>query len=179
MSRLKGFAAYDGVSPAATYAPALQMLFKEHSKIRKWLEEAWKVAQRAAKERSLSLFERWLCMEQQVRSVWSLHAAKEERVLLSMLTKYVDSEHGPLAVMRYEHEQIEALLDQFEENMRKLLDDPADEKAFDEAFERFHSAYQIKSSHCFKEEKAIYAMAQSMLSESEKMQMLQQMKKIK
>lgn len=179
MSRLKGFAAYEGVTPAATYAPALQMLFKEHSKIRRWMEDAWKVAQQAAKERSRLLYERWFNLEQQLRSSWSLHAAKEERVLLSTLTKYVDSDRGPLAVMRYEHERIETLLDQFEENMRKLLEDPMNDKLFDLAFEQFRCVYQIKGDHCFKEEKAIYAMAQSVLSEAEKAQMLQQMKKIK
>lgn len=179
MSRLKGFAAYEGVLPAATYAPALQMLFKEHAKIRRWMEDAWKVAQQADKMRNRMLFERWLGMEQQIRSLWSLHVAKEERVLLSVLTQYVESDRGPLAVMRYEHERIETSFDQFETNMVKLLDDPDNDTLFQAVFEQFRTAYQIKGDHCYKEEKTIYAMAQNVMSETEKLQLLQLMKKIK
>lgn len=179
MSRLKGFAAYEGVQPAATYAPALQLLCKEHAKLRKGMEETWKFALKASKKPDRRLVEGWLEREQKLRASWSLHITKEERVLLSSLTKYVDSDRGPLAVMRYEHERLEALFDEFEEHAGTLLADPDNEKAWSGAYAAFRSACQMSGEHCFKEEKTIFALAQNLLTDAEKLQVLQQIRKIK
>lgn len=179
MSRLKGFTAYEGVAPVVTYAPAIQMLRKEHTKLRISMDETWKFAQSRRNGSSRSFFEQWQEMERQLRFAWAQHAMKEEQVLLSILSKYVDSDSGPLAVMRYEHERIEGLLDRFEQNIKLLLDDPSNQTVLEEALKQFRTACQLKGSHCFKEEKAIYPMAQTVLTDNEKLQLLHQLKKIK
>lgn len=179
MSRLKGFAAYEGVAPVATYAPAIQMLHKEHTKLRLAMDETWNLAHSQWTKPSRSFFEHLFEKEQQLRYVWAQHTAKEEQVLLSVLAKYVDCDSGPMAVMRYEHERIEGLLNQFEENLRLLMDDPSNKALLQNTLEQFRSACQLESSHCFKEEKTIYPMAQTVLSDTEKQQLLQQLKKIK
>jgi regulator of cell morphogenesis and NO signaling len=178
MSRLKGFAAYDSVSPASALAPALQLLCKEHTKLRKGLEDLWKFALKSP-SRSRTFVEEWLSREQKLRNMWNIHTHKEERLLLTALSKYVDSDRGPLAVMKYEHERMEALFDVWEASLVNLMEDPGNESVYQEALGQFRTACQMKGDHCYKEEKAIYALAQSLLTETEKGFLLQQFRKIK
>ncbi|WP_438449281.1 hemerythrin domain-containing protein [Gorillibacterium sp. sgz5001074] len=178
MSRLKGFAAYDSVSPAPALAPALQLLCKEHSKLRKGMEEVWLFAAKTS-VRSRSFIEEWLARERKLRHAWSIHIHKEERILLAALSKYVDSDRGPLAVMKYEHERLDALFDEWEEQIAILIQDPSNEEVYQQALAKFRSACQLKADHCYKEEKAIYALAQTLLTEAEKAFLLQQIRKIK
>lgn len=179
MSRLKGFSAYEGVAPAAAYAPALQLLCKDHAKLRKGLEQMWKFALKASEEPSREKIEEWFAREKKLRAAWNLHIQKEERVLLGTLTKYVESDRGPLAVMRYEHDRLEALFEAFEEKADLMAAQPDNAELLEEALALFRNASQLKSDHCFKEEKTIFPLAQNVLSEAEKMQMLQQFRKIK
>lgn len=178
MSRLKGFAAYESVPPSAALAPALQLLCKEHAKLRRGMEEIWKFAMKAP-ARTGEFVDEWLKREQKLRAAWTLHTSKEERVLLAALSKYVDSDRGPLAVMKYEHERLESLFDEWERHLVLLRADPSNDKLFEEALSRFRYACQMKGDHCYKEEKAVYVMAQSLFSEAEKVLLLQQIRKIK
>lgn len=178
MSRLKGFAAYDSVPPTAQLAPALQLLCKEHAKLRKSMDEIWRFAVKTS-VRNASFVEEWLAREQKLRLAWTLHTNKEERILLMTLSKYVDSDRGPLAVMKYEHDRLEALFDEWEQNIKLLLQDPSNEKVYQEALAQFRYACQMKGDHCYKEEKVIYGLAQNLLSESEKVFLLQQIRKMK
>lgn len=178
MSRLRGFAAYDSVTPTAALAPALQLLCKEHAKLRRGMEDIWRFAMKAP-ARTGEFVEDWLKREQKFRAMWGLHTAKEERVLMATLSKYVDSDRGPLAVMKYEHERLDVLFDEWEQNIGLLMADPSNEPLFQEALDRFRYACQMKGDHCFKEEKAIYAVAQGLLSDAEKVLLLQQFRKIK
>lgn len=178
MSRLKGFAAYDGVSPTPALAPALQLLCKDHAKLRKAMEDVWLFAAKAS-VRNREFAEEWLAREQRLRHAWNVHIHKEERLLLAALSKYVDSDRGPLAVMKYEHERLDALFDEWEEQIAVLLQDPANDGVYQEALGKFRSACRMKADHCYKEEKAIYALAQSLMTEPEKAFLLQQIRKIK
>jgi len=178
MSRLKGFAAYDSVSSTVTLAPALQLLCKEHAKLRKGLEEAWKFAAKAPMK-DKAFVEEWIVKEKKIRNAWVTHTTKEERILIAALSKYVDTDRGPLAVMRYEHERLDAMFDEWEENVKILLSDPGNEKVMAEALNQFRNVCQMKGDHCYKEEKSVYALAQSLLSDAEKLMLLQLIRKVK
>lgn len=178
MSRLKGFAAYDSVSSTAVMAPALQLLCKEHAKLRKGMEDVWEFAGRHSIRDEDFVLE-WLVREQKLRHVWEVHTSKEERVLVSALAKYMDSDRGPLAVMKYEHELMENMFDKLEENMRKLAADPDNEPLYQEVLQQFRHACQIKGEHCYKEEHSTYVFAQNLLSDSEKVLILQMIRKLK
>jgi regulator of cell morphogenesis and NO signaling len=178
MSRLKGFAAYESVSPTAALAPALQLLCKEHAKLRRGMEDIWKFAKKTP-VRTREFVEEWLKREQKLRAAWVLHTNKEERVLLATMSKYVDSDRGPLAVMKYEHERLEAMFDEWEQNLRLLMENPSNDEIYEEALNRFRCACQMKGDHCYKEENAVYVMAQNLFSDAEKVLLLQQIRKIK
>jgi regulator of cell morphogenesis and NO signaling len=178
MSRLKGFVAYDSVSPTAGMAPALQLLCKEHAKLRKGMEDVWEFAAKAS-VRSKEFIEEWLLREQKLRNAWILHTNKEERVLLSALSKYLDSDRGPIAVMKYEHELMDSMFDKLEADMKLLAKNPQDDKLFQGVMGQFRRACQITGEHCYKEEKATYALAQNLLTESEKVLILQLIRKMK
>lgn len=178
MSRLKGFAAYDSVSPTTGMAPALQLLCKEHAKLRKGMEDVWEFAAKST-VRSKGFVEEWLLREQKLRNSWNLHTGKEERILLSALSKYLDTDRGPVAVMKYEHEMMEGMFDQLEADMKLLADAPGDEMLFQNVMKQFRRACQIKGDHCYKEEQTTFALAQNLLSEAEKVLILQLIRKMK
>ncbi|MDF2924124.1 MAG: Hemerythrin cation binding domain protein [Paenibacillaceae bacterium] len=178
MSRLKGFTAYDSVSPTMSMAPALQLLCKEHAKLRKGMEDVWEFAGKAS-SRDTEFVMEWLVRERKLRQAWELHTGKEERVLLGALSKYVDSDRGPLAVMKYEHELMENLFDKLEEDMNRLAKAPDNEALYQEVMQQFRNACQIKGNHCYKEENSTFSLAQSLLSESEKVLILQLIRKMK
>lgn len=178
MSRLKGFAAYESAAPAAGMAPALQLLSKEHAKLRKAMEDVWEFASRTS-ERNQKFAEEWLLKAQKLRSSWNLHTSKEERILISALSKYVDSDRGPVAVMKYEHELMNSMFDKLEENMWLLVKDPGNDELFLEVMSQFRRACQISGEHCFKEENSTFALAQNVLSEAEKALILQLIRRMK
>lgn len=178
MSRLKGFAAYDSVSPTPALAPALQLLCKDHAKLRKGMEDVWLFAAKAP-VRNMEFAQEWLSREQKLRHAWNIHIHKEERILLAALSKYVDSDRGPLAVMKYEHERLDALFDEWEDRIAVLMQEPANDTVYREALDKYRDACRLKGDHCYKEEKTVYALAQSLLTETEKTFLLQQIRKIK
>lgn len=178
MSRLKGFAAYESVSTAGGMAPALQLLCKEHAKLRKNMEDVWEYASKAP-VRSKEFVEEWLLRAQKLRNAWVLHTNKEERVLLSALSKYLDSDRGPAAVMKYEHELMEGMFDKLEADMKLLAKSPDDELLFQDVMGQFRRACQITGDHCYKEEKTTFALAQNLLSDAEKVLILQLIRKMK
>lgn len=178
MSRPKGFTVCDSAVPEATMAPALQILIKEHAKLRRDAEAVWVFAAKAW-TRTRSQMEQWYFRQQKFRVVWNLHAIKEEQILTSTLSRYMDTNRGPLAVMYYEHELMESMLDKLEEDMLELIEEPDNQRLFQEVSAQFRQVCQVLSDHCFKEEKRIFMLAQSLLTDDEKRLILQLMRKMK
>ena len=84
------------------------------------------------------------------------HARLEEELLFGPLQRYLDPQSGPLAVMKLEHEQIEALLEQIQsvedaEQARSLAT-------------RLHA---IAREHFAKEEQILFPMAENLVGEDE------------
>ncbi|MED2254441.1 hemerythrin domain-containing protein [Brevibacillus parabrevis] len=86
------------------------------------------------------------------------HSAKEEDVLFTMMAKYVGREAGPIAVMEYEHEQAKRFLNRFLE---------------DGFPDYLQSAVEVLLQHFQKEEQVLFPMAQKLLNEEEKQELLE------
>ncbi len=92
------------------------------------------------------------------------HSAREEGVLFPMMAKYIGREVGPIAVMEFEHDQAKSNLRRFrEEGFTEYLVDAVD----------------ILLQHFAKEEQVLFPMAQQMLTEDEKQELLEKMEAIR
>jgi hemerythrin-like domain-containing protein len=178
MSRLKGFAATDSIKPNTGMAPALQLLSREHTQLRRGMEQVWEFAAKSTVRRE-DFVREWIRREQKLRSAWNLHTEKEEQILLGVLSKYLDTDKGPAAVMKYEHELLEETFDELEATMGHLAEHPGDEAVFQKVAAQFRRACQVVGDHCYKEENAAFKLAQNLLTDSEKVLVLQMIRKKK
>lgn len=178
MSKLKGFAANDSVKPSTGMAPALQLLSREHTKLRRGMEQLWEFSSKSTLRRE-DFIQEWIRREQKLRNAWNLHTSKEEQILLGVLSKYLDTDKGPAAVMKYEHEQLEETFNELEAGMRHMAEHPEDEAAFQKVASQFRHACQVIGDHCYKEENAAFVLAQNLLTDAEKVMVLQMIRKKK
>lgn len=178
MSRLKGFTATGSVKPNTGMAPALQLLSREHTKLRRGMEQVWEFASKST-VRGEEFVQEWLRRERKLRNAFNLHMEKEEQILLGVLSKYLDTDKGPVAVMKYEHELLEETFDELEAAMERLAERPNDEEAFQRVAAQFRRACQVIGDHCYKEENAAFVLAQNLLTDSEKVLVLQMIRKKK
>ena len=175
MSRLKGFAAYEGMDPVPISASALQLLCKEHCKIRRELDDILKLSLIIEKKKCQQLISSWLDRGIKLKDEWSKHILKEEAALLSSLAKYVDSDKGPLAVMRFEHEQMHKEINRTVEAMQQLVEHQ-EPTAWNRAMDHLTTLYELSGQHCRKEETVIFSTVENMLTSREKQRLLRHMK---
>jgi hemerythrin-like domain-containing protein len=103
-----------------------------------------------------------------LRQQWIEHRMKEERCLLPYLTSYVDTEKGPLAIMKVEHAQIDEVLILAEEQLRSYLQNKDAAWILEESFTYLRKANELNMLHCSREEKSIFVLAQLKLNDTEK-----------
>ncbi len=84
------------------------------------------------------------------------HAAIEDELLFNALEHHLGAQSGPLAVMRFEHEEISGLLDKIESSTEL---EPV--RAFAKRM------IQVTRGHFQKEEQALFRMARQFLSDDE------------
>ena len=180
MNRLKGFAILEQYLPTKVIDPALQIFIQEHTKMKKILEQLLKIARQSRKKSDKKKLELWLEKEQTLKKIWDLHCYKEETIVFSLLTKYVEPQIGPLAVIEYEHRHVNNHLSQFEKKIHLLMQEevPSSEQ-INEIYEHLHIVHMMLHDHFDKEERSGFILAQALLSDSEKKRALYQIKKIK
>jgi len=167
---MMGFA--EGSGPLCA---GLERLKGEHPPLRKQMEELAETARRVS---DCSENEGWKealhSLEEKVRSFTAVldpHSKREEEVLFSLMAKYIGRETGPIAVMEYEHEQAKARLCGFLSEMEKFDGAPDEDTARKLAGEVV-LAVQILTEHFLKEENVLLPMAERILSDAEKEELL-------
>jgi hemerythrin-like domain-containing protein len=159
----------------------LERLRREHPPLLKQMEELADSARGVADDAGSGGWKEALrSLEEKVRSFTAeldLHSRREEDVLFPMMAKYIGRETGPIAVMEYEHEQAKARLSEFLSEVEKF-----DESAGADAARRIagevEAAVQILTDHFMKEENVLFPMAERILSDAEKEELLERIQAI-
>lgn len=98
------------------------------------------------------------------------HSEREEGVLFPMMGKYIGTTSGPIAVMEYEHDRAKTLIGTFLEKANggtELLDGQKKELAG-----LIKDAYHTLVDHFNKEENVLFPMAERMLTNEEKQELI-------
>ena len=99
------------------------------------------------------------------------HSEREEGVLFEMMAVYIGRESGPIAVMEYEHNQAKSLIGTFLDNTKEGLDMYTEEMMKKDA-SLVKQANHTLVDHFSKEENILFPMAERMLNEEEKQELV-------
>lgn len=161
---------------AGPLCAGLERLKGEHAPLWKGMEELEKSARRIGSDFAVENWKEALSvLEARVRSFveeLDLHSRREEEVLFPLMAGYIGRETGPIAVMEYEHEQAKIRLAGFLSRMEEIGNVVEANGARQIAGEVVE-AVQILSDHFRKEENVLFPMAERMLSDAEKEQLLE------
>jgi regulator of cell morphogenesis and NO signaling len=105
------------------------------------------------------------------------HSEREEGVLFEMMAVYIGRESGPIAVMEYEHNQAKTLIKSFLESTENGYDSHSEEKVQEDTILVKQATYTLQD-HFSKEENVLFPMAERMLKEEEKQELLERIQKI-
>lgn len=159
----------------------LERLRREHPPLWKRMEELAESARRIPDDAGSGGWRESLrSLEEKVRSFTAeldLHSKREEEVLFPMMAQYIGRETGPIAVMEYEHEQAKARLSEFLSEVEKLGGSAGAGDARRIAG-KVEVAVQILSDHFLKEENVLFPMAERILSDAEKEELLERIQAI-
>ena len=154
----------------------LARLKGEHPPLRAEMDGLYNLTQKIDQEIDVEEnFQELIIKVKEFKGNLDLHSEKEEGVLFPMMGVYIGTTSGPIAVMEYEHDQAKSkvgvFLDQAEvgewttEEKKKLA-------------ELVQDAYFILTAHFNKEENVLFPMAERMLSEEEKTELLRKIQVI-
>lgn len=105
------------------------------------------------------------------------HSEREEGVLFEMMAAYIGREAGPIAVMEYEHDRAKALIGTFLKNTENGLEGYTEEKMKQDVALVKEANYTLVD-HFSKEENVLFPMAERMLKDEEKQELLERISKI-
>jgi regulator of cell morphogenesis and NO signaling len=154
----------------------LAQLKSEHPPLLEKLEGLLELSQKV--EHEIDLEESFNQLKTDVKvfiSELDPHSEREEGVLFKMMEKYI-GKSGPIAVMEYEHEQAKTFIGTFlnKTNSEELISSE-DQKKYAGLIK---NAYYTLTEHFAKEENVLYPMAERMLSDEEKEELLIKIKEI-
>lgn len=139
---------FDGEGQA-TFSPGLQKLMAEHGPL---LAEIEGLIQDIKSLDQVS--EEMIGRHKQFLEALEHHSEKEERTLFVWMKQHLGTSYGPIEIMEVEHEEISKNLHAFLEKEDKQLS-------------YLEKAFEVMQQHFFKEEHAIYPMAEEILSKEE------------
>lgn len=126
------------------------------------------------REDALTLADVFQTLREVFKDELGQHLTFEEDHLFFAMERYMGREQGPLAVMLYEHEELNRLVTAYDEAVgrwRLALEDGSAPTAEREAAEELVSAARSVSSlltqHALKEDQVLFPMARQILSEEE------------
>lgn len=159
----------------------LERLKGEHPPLLKRMEELAESARGIAADAGGGRWKEALrFLEEKVRSFTAdldLHSRREEEVLFPMMAQYIGRETGPIAVMEYEHEQAKARLSAFLSEVERL-DGSAGAGDTRRIAGEVEAAVRILMDHFMKEENVLFPMAERILSEAEKEELMERIQAI-
>ncbi|MCH1627574.1 hemerythrin domain-containing protein [Ferdinandcohnia quinoae] len=157
----------------------LQLLLDEHGPLNEQKKELFLLAESIKENKEIEdLYEAILDLREKVllfQGNLDPHSEKEEGYLFTMMANYIGRESGPIAVMEYEHEQAHKNIEDFLEKTSKLSVN-IERNVAEELVGHIIEAFHILTSHFTKEENVLYPMAEKMLTEAEKEELLQKIK---
>jgi len=103
------------------------------------------------------------------------HSEREEGVLFPMMGAYIGTTSGPIAVMEYEHNQAKSNIGAFLDKAEVGESTTVDKKNLAELVQ---NSYFILTDHFNKEENVLFPMAERMLSDDEKTELLRKIQEI-
>jgi regulator of cell morphogenesis and NO signaling len=105
------------------------------------------------------------------------HSEREEEVLFKMMEAYLGRGMGPIAVMEYEHKQAKSLIGSFLEKTAGNVE-IVEVEMMKEYSRLIKNAYHTLVDHFAKEENVLFPMAERVLSDEEKTELVEKINQI-
>lgn len=168
--------AFGGIEPVLL-CEGLAQLKSEHQPLLERLDGLYELTQKIENENKLE--ENFVQLIADVKvfiSHLDPHSEREEAVLFRMMENYIGKNMGPIAVMEYEHEQAKSFIGTF--LVKTSTNDDLSMEEQKKYAELIKNAYFTLTEHFAKEENVLYPMAERMLSEMEKEELLNRIREI-
>ncbi len=105
------------------------------------------------------------------------HSEREEGVLFEMMAAYIGRKSGPIAVMEYEHDRAKTLIGTFLKNTENGPEGYSEAQMKEDTALVKEANYTLVD-HFSKEENVLFPMAERMLTQEEKQELLEKIRKI-
>lgn len=158
-----------------SYCAGIQQLLDEHEPLRCQMTEIVETGNQLAGLANAewnSEIEKLKQAELAFKHELEIHSDKEEQGLFPLLGAHIGTQFGPIAVMEYEHNEAKRLLALFEEQASNGETELTKEQAV-LVVNPLVQACQVLFDHFMKEENVLFPMAENVLNEQEKEQLLQ------
>ncbi|NRD78678.1 hemerythrin domain-containing protein [Bacillus sp. BRMEA1] len=164
---MSAFGGNQGVELSA----GLKQLKNEHPPLLQELDGLYSLTQKIDEEvETETTFGELIIKVKEFKDHLDKHSEREEGVLFPMMGVYIGTSIGPIAAMEYEHDQaklnISTFLSQVEQH------DCLTNAKRKELAQYIQNAYFILTEHFAKEENVLFPMAERMLSQEEKAELL-------
>ncbi len=149
-----------------SFCPGLQQLLHEHQQLNQRKLSLFELAQHIANGEVEDVAEALHYLRGDViifSEELEHHSSREEDVLFTKLEEYIGKDHGPIAVMEYEHDLAKEKIATFLAETAVIHSAEAEKLA-----SYVIDTYQLLTEHFFKEENVLFPMAEQLLSASEK-----------
>jgi len=160
----------------APLCKALQTLKDEHGplnlKKRALFDEATSIIHETSEDKKIDGLHSLRTHVEQFTQILESHSEKEEGHLFEMMATYIGRNQGPIAVMEMEHEEAKRLITLFLENTEPPFNHQ-NETFVDENCNHVIEAYHVLTSHFMKEEQVLFPMAETMLTDQQKAELLE------
>lgn len=154
----------------------LARLKGEHPALRAQMEELYSLTQKMDQEIDVEAnFIELIIKVKEFKGALDPHSEREEAVLFPMMGVYIGTASGPIAVMEYEHDQAKSNIGAFLQKA-EVSESINEEKK--KLAELVQNAYFILTDHFNKEENVLFPMAERMLSNEEKTELLRKIEEI-
>lgn len=153
-------------------SPGLQILKDEHAPLLERMESIIHKIDHLQKDPTLNQagWNELLLQEKQFAAELERHSMKEETILFPLLKRVLGTAYGPIEIMELEHENIRMNLRTFADKSENLL--MSDKQDLTELLLILQKDLEIMQQHFYKEEHAIFPMAEQLLNEDEKEKMI-------
>ncbi|MBU8877605.1 hemerythrin domain-containing protein [Bacillus sp. FJAT-29790] len=148
----------------------LKQLKEEHPPLLDMLKGLLELSTDIEQEQSPAVFAELITKVKSFINVLDPHSQREEGVLFRMMEQYLGKGTGPIAVMEYEHDQAKSFIGSFLENAKQAEQMKEAEMIVNAGL--IKNAYYTLVEHFAKEEKILFPMAENMLSDEEKLDLL-------
>ncbi|WP_251028403.1 hemerythrin domain-containing protein [Bacillus sp. ISL-18] len=154
----------------------LARLKGEHPALRAQMEGLYSLTKKMDQEIDVEAnFKELIIKVKEFKGALDPHSEREEGVLFPMMGVYIGTTSGPIAVMEYEHEQAKSNIGAFLQRA-EVGESTTEEKK--KLAELVQNAYFILTDHFNKEENVLFPMAERMLSDEEKKELLRKIQDI-